>query len=246
MSSAQAHVHALMGVDRYFYLRCHGLAASEEELRDLYRLRYAIYCEECGFLSADDYPDGLEIDSFDERSAQFSAVNDDQEVVGTARLVLASSDEADFPLMSHCPPEADFVVPPARESAEVSRLAVNRKYRRRKGDTLFGVNEEEIRKEPGAKDEVTGERRSNAPLLVLGLYREMYCYSRENGIRYWYAAMEGSLARVLKFFGFNFVPIGPQHDYYGPVRPYLGDLDVLEAQLKASNPDLLAWFQSPL
>lgn len=243
---SSAHAHALKGVDRYFYLRCHGLGASKDELENLFRLRYAIYCEECNFLAAADYPDGLEIDEFDERSVQFSAVNEGEEVVGTSRLVLAGSDAADFPLMSHCPPEAGFDIPPAAQSAEVSRLAVNRNYRRRKGDTLFGVNEDEIKREPGERDEDSGERRSNAPLLVLGLYREMYCYSRANGIRYWYAAMEGSLARVLKFFGFKFVPIGPQHDYYGPVRPYLGDLDVLEADLKASNPDLLAWFQAPL
>lgn len=243
---SSAHAHALKGVDRYFYLRCHGLAAADEELADIFRLRFAIYCQECGFLPTDRFPDGMERDEYDPRSVHFSAVNESSEVVGTSRLVVCPGDSDVPPLMALCPPDSDFDCPPAHQSAEVSRLAVNKRYRRRQGDTLFGVNEEEITKKPGERDADSGERRSNAPLLVLGLYREMYQYSRANDIRYWYAAMEPSLVRVLRFFGFDFELIGPQHDYYGPVSPYLGDLDVLEEKLEASNPDLLAWFKSSL
>lgn len=244
MSSAQAH--ALQGVDRYFYLRCHDRTSNEEDLAPIYALRYAIYCEECGFLPTQDYPDGLESDPYDQRAVHFSAVNESEEIVGTSRLVLCDTPTDEFPLMSLCPPDSDFVMPPAGQCAEVSRLAVNRMYRRRKGDTLFGINEGELKREPGARDPASGERRANAPLLVLGLYREMYGYSRSNGIDYWYAAMEDSLARVLGMFGFKFQVIGPKQDYYGPVRPYLGDLKRLESELQASNPDLLAWFQSVL
>lgn len=243
MGSARAN--ALQGVDRYFYLRCHE-HASEAELRPIYALRYAIYCEECGFLPSEDYPDQLESDEYDVHSALFSAVNEGEEVVGTSRLVLGREVEQQLPFVSHCPPNADFEFPPAAESAEISRLAVHSNYRRRKGDTLFGVNEEELKREPGEKDAASGERRANAPLLVLGLYREMYCYSKANDIRYWYAAMEASLARVLSHFGFKFTVIGPRQDYYGPVRPYLGDLRKLEKELAESSPEMLAWFQSPL
>ena len=52
--------------------------------------------------------------------------------------------------------------------------------------------------------------------------------------------------RVLRQFSFVFQPIGPRQDYYGPVRPYFGDLRRLERELAASNPDMLAWFQAPL
>lgn len=243
---SSAHAHALKGVDRYFHLRSHGLGADANELRPIFALRYSVYCQECEFLPAGDYPNGLESDEFDGTSAQFSAVNEKEEVVGTARLVRAPGEEGDFPLMSHCSPGADFSPPPKEFSAEISRLAVHSNYRRRKGDTLYGVNETELSREPGERDEASGERRANAPLLVLGLYREMYCYSKNNGIRYWYAAMEAPLARVLRHFGFKFRVIGPRQDYYGPVRPYLGDLEQLERELKEKNPEMLAWFQSPL
>lgn len=243
---SSAHAHALKGVDKYFYLRCHDRSSSPEDLAPIYALRYAIYCEECGFLAAEDFPDGLESDQYDQSAVHFSAVNESEEVVGTSRLVTCDEETGEFPLMSRCPPDSDFELPPSQHCAEVSRLAVNRGYRRRKGDTLFGVNETELKREPGTRDPESGERRANAPLLVLGLYREMYCYSRKNGIDYWYAAMEDSLSRVLGMFGFKFQVIGPKQDYYGPVRPYLGDLERLETELKASNPELLAWFQSAL
>lgn len=242
---SKARAQALKGVDRYFYLRRYDGRVDASELDPIYALRYAIYCVECGFLSPEDYPAGLESDEYDVRSQLFAASNDADEIVGTSRLVVCESADQEAPLMVHCPPDSGFEPPPWAEVAEVSRLAVNKNYRRRQGDTVFGVNEGELDREPEEVDIDSGKRRANAPLLVLGLYREMYRYSRSNGIRYWYAAMEDSLARVLAFFGFNFKVIGPRHDYYGPVRPYLGDLDVLEADLRASNPDLLAWFQAP-
>jgi N-acyl amino acid synthase of PEP-CTERM/exosortase system len=89
---------------------------------------------------------------------------------------------------------------------------------------------------------VRRDRRGNSPLLLLGMYREMYRYSRQNGIRYWYAAMERSLARSLEKMGFRFVPIGPQVDYYGPVTPHMADLDELLGRLKRENKFLAAWF----
>jgi N-acyl amino acid synthase of PEP-CTERM/exosortase system len=70
----------------------------------------------------------------------------------------------------------------------------------------------------------------------------MYRHSRQNGIRYWYAAMERSLARSLEKMGFKFVPIGPQVDYYGPVTPHMVDLNDLDERLKRENKFLAAWF----
>ncbi|HEY8856228.1 MAG TPA: hypothetical protein VIM43_02585, partial [Rugosibacter sp.] len=32
---------------------------------DIMKLRYEVYCNECRFLSADDYPDGCESDAYD-------------------------------------------------------------------------------------------------------------------------------------------------------------------------------------
>ena len=234
---------SLRALAKYFSLHSYEQGSDGPELNELYALRYQIYCLECHFLNEARYPDGLEIDDYDQRSAHFAATNAEGVVAGTARLVLPAAGEP-FPFIDHCPPFPDFKPPPAAESGEVSRLAVKREYRRRAGDTLWGINQSHL-KGPSAPDESPrGEKRVNAPLLVLGLYRQIYRFSCENGIRYWYAAMEKGLARVLRIYGFDFAPIGPESDYYGPVTPYLGDLRKLERELEASNPALMWWFRS--
>ena len=234
---------ALEALAKYFSLHTFDIGCSTKELKNLYALRYDIYCLECGFLAAEDYPDGLETDEFDRRSAHFSANNADGLVAGAVRLVTSEA-EKPFPYLDHCTPFADFEPPPLVESGEISRLAVRREYRRRAGDSLSGVNESHLKGVDAVDTSPQGERRVNAPLLVLGLYREMYRYSCDKDIRYWYAAMEKKLARVLDLFGFHFTPIGPEQDYYGPVTPYLADLRKLEQDLEASNPALLWWFRS--
>lgn len=213
---------------------------------EIYALRYAVYCVECGFLDLAEYKQGLESDEYDDKSAHFTAHNFSNELVGTVRLVQASTTSG-FPFRGHCPELFEGTkLPPAELCGEVSRLVVRRDYRRRAGDTMAGVPKEFLEggNAPVAAIRPVGERRSNSPELLLGMYRQMYKYSVQTGIRYWYAAMERSLTRALARFQFNFKPIGPQVDYYGPVTPYVADLRQVERQLDATNPDLMAWFRN--
>lgn len=233
--------HLLAVLNRYFDLESLPPGASDEALREVYALRYEVFCTECGFMPPEDYPDGLEYDAYDPAAAHFCARNTERRVVGASRLVLLP-DGTPFPYEAHCKPFVDFVPPPASESAEVSRLAIHSSYRRRAGDTLSGVNPADADgpRKPGPRG---AEKRINAPLLTLGLYREMYRYSCANNIRYWYAAMERPLVRILALYGFPFKPIGPEQDYHGPVTPYMGDLRDFETHLGGINEELLAWFQ---
>lgn len=229
------------------------LLSKEQEAEmfcEIAKLRYEVYCAECKYLSEQDYVSGLETDDYDGRSIQVSAENKDGQVVGTVRLVLANAQQI-FPFEEHCTVFPDFVFPPREECAEVSRLIVKKAFRRRAGDTLQGVTKEF--QETGKAEDISPqtqsmthrrkERRSSSPEIMLGMYREMYRYSRQNGIRYWYAAMEKGLARLLERMGFRFVPVGPETDYYGPVTTYIADLRQVESALNHANRFLLAWFQ---
>lgn len=220
-----------------------------ETFRDIARLRYEVYCEECGYLDPSAYQAQLETDGYDDRSVHVSAQTIEGEIVGTVRLVLARCDQI-FPFEEHCPIYPDFLFPPREQCAEVSRLIVKKNYRRRAGDSLQGVSREF--QEKGGAAEVTPQipsiihhknRRSRSPQIMLGMYREMYRYSRQHGIRYWFAAMEKGLARLLDRMGFRFAPVGPETDYYGPVTPYMADLRQVENALNNANRFLLAWFQ---
>lgn len=208
-------------------------------LKTALELRYQVYCLECNFLSPDDYPDGIETDEHDDEAAHFHAFDARGELVGYVRLVRPDADRL-FPLQRQCKltvPRTEL--PPPRRAAEISRLMVRRDYRRRRGDSLSGVTAGQNRAA------LVGDRRHEAPQILLSLYRQMYLYSLAHDIRYWYAAMERPLARSLSQLKFGFDAIGPETDYYGPVAPYLADLRQLESQVGAHDPELLEWLHQP-
>lgn len=202
-------------------------------------LRYKVYCEECGFLKPEACSNGRESDEHDINSAHFAALNRSVELAGYVRLVLPDAIET-FPFHNHCVSLFEGVaLPPAPLSAEISRLMVRKDYRRRHGEQPPSGASTDT-----AEPTYDHELRNPSPQILLTLYREMYAYSLHNGIRYWYAAMERSLARILTRMNFGFQQIGPATDYYGPVAPYVADLRVFEDQLDQRNPALLAWMRS--
>ncbi|CAN7622930.1 PEP-CTERM/exosortase system-associated acyltransferase [Massilia sp. LjRoot122] len=214
-------------------------------LKEIFKLRYEVYCLERQYLAASEFEEGLETDEYDDCSIHFAAYTLDNNIVGTVRLVQPHPGQ-EYPFESHCMPFPDFVAPARESVAEISRLVVRKSYRRRRGDSMEGISQDFVEKGSAKTikphSSVRRDKRGNSPLLLLGMYREMYRYSRQNGIRYWYAAMERSLARSLEKMGFKFVPIGPQVDYYGPVTPHMADLDELIGRLERENKFLAAWF----
>jgi N-acyl amino acid synthase of PEP-CTERM/exosortase system len=209
-------------------------------MQRVHALRFEVYCTECDFLPAADYPDGRESDRHDAISQHFCALNLQQELVGYVRLVPAD-EQGRFPFQARCAGLFDGVtLPPPQQAGEISRLIVHKHYRRRRGDTLAGVTIASPDQPPRQ------ERRNDSPQILLTVFRQIYAASVGSGTRYWYAAMERSLARALKQLGFDFKQIGPVTDYYGPVAPYLADLRELEASVGQTKPELLRWMCEPL
>jgi len=214
---------------------------TEELLKEIYRVRYEVYCLECGFLPPADYPDGLEIDKFDAHSIHFAAFADN-EVIGTARLVKESGHG--YPLNGHCREitinEKELI---KDGLVEVSRLALRKSFRRRKEDGIYAV-ESYLKKSEGGilaekvEDRTEQERKRHQPVVILGLYKAMYHETRRIGYGHWYAAMEKKLWYALKTFNFTFQEIGPQVDYYGPVTPYWGAISRMEKEVNDNSPDL--------
>lgn len=225
---------SLFGQQRYFEFR--QVDASPACLEETYKLRYQVYCLERGFLAASDYPRRMESDEFDPHSEHFSAYDRMDQIAGSVRLV-RHSERLGYPFQAHCPVYPDITLPPDGEAQEISRLVVSKHYRRRREDNWIGIDAGHAPPSPEI-----ASKRGGHPIIVLGLYRAMFAYSRANGVRYWYAAMERSLARLLGRYGFDFTQIGPQVDYYGPVAVYLADLRTLEARVSAENPTLFGWF----
>jgi N-acyl amino acid synthase of PEP-CTERM/exosortase system len=209
----------------------------DRHFRRALELRYQVYCLECSFLSPHEYANGVETDEHDDAAAHFYAFDSHDELVGYVRLVRPDIDQR-FPFHKHCTTSAgDIVLPVPGQAAEISRLMVRRDYRRVRHAPIPGAKAgQKIARSPG-------EKRHEAPEILMNLYRQMYAYSRAHGIEHWYAAMERPLARSLRRMSIAFRPIGPQTDYYGLVTPYLASVQELESQVGARNPRLLAWLQ---
>jgi N-acyl amino acid synthase of PEP-CTERM/exosortase system len=219
---------------------------------DIARLRFEVYCLECAFLQSETFHEGLEHDQYDTHAMHFAAYTLEERVIGAVRLV-QPKDGKPYPFQQYCKPFDGLELPPDGEAAEISRLVVRKGHRRRRADSLLGVpgrddleqewyDHEHWRRAQGRR----GDER-DSPMLLFGLYREMYRHSLRSGIRYWYAAMERSLIRSLERLGFAFEAIGPQADYYGAVTPCLLDLRAMEERLHNTNPALARWFmQRPL
>ncbi|MDM5178066.1 PEP-CTERM/exosortase system-associated acyltransferase [Massilia sp. DJPM01] len=112
-------------------------------LSRIYRMRYQVYCLECRFLDAAAYPDGIESDGWDANSAHVAANSLDGDLIGTVRLVRPQPGRA-FPFQAQCPVYEGVVLPPRGESAEVSRLIVEKALRRRSGDAMEGMSSDVV------------------------------------------------------------------------------------------------------
>ena len=204
------------------------------------QLRYSVYCVECKYLDASRYPSQRETDEFDPYSVHFAATNERQEMVATLRLVRDSS--LGFPLELHAEHlSADYRKLPRDKTAEISRLILARSYRRRANDGLYGQELGGPPKDAEAQAEAT-YRRSQYPLILFGLFKEMYVESVNMGLEYWVAAMEAGLQRMLTKFGLGLHQVGEPMSYYGEVIPYYASIRQLEEFVMNSRPDVFRFF----
>ncbi|AGA89948.1 putative PEP-CTERM/exosortase system-associated acyltransferase [Thioflavicoccus mobilis 8321] len=227
--------------DRYFQFSS---VDGKPGLEVAYRMRYQVYCIERGLLRPQDYPDGLEYDEYDAFSLHVLATHCSGEPAGTARMVMHSP--LGFPLMRHCrfSGEYDYLNDPAypghSHGAEVSRLAISRAFRMRAGDSYYGGAPREDTPSGSAGHPPAALR--SAPEVLAGVCRVMYQESKRRGITYWVLAMEKSLSVILNRIGLEFMPAGPESNYYGPVRPYFTTVERCEAELYKRSPERLRYF----
>lgn len=97
---------------------------TEDELSEVYKLRFKVYCQERGFESEEDHPNGYEADEYDPYSVHFIA-GIDSETVGTVRLIL--NNPIGFPVEKHCKISISRKGVKREKTVEISRLAVSKK-----------------------------------------------------------------------------------------------------------------------
>ncbi len=245
----------------------------EKDLKKIFRLRYKVYCEEWGFEKPEKYPDRLETDEFDKSAIHFAVRDDEQKIVGTIRLILDSPEG--FPAEKYCQANLEEKELARGGIAEISRLAISRKYRRRSEDKyIYGPDEERrsigsfgnsfnnhnnrnrfrrtddrygYKKHAGRpmKNEMQNDRR-NRHELVTSLYKAIYHESKRRKLTHWYAVMTKGLVILLGRYGFKFGAIGDPVDYHGIRTPYLGEIQKIEQDVLNSNPAVYEEFTKDL
>jgi len=233
-------------------------ADTPAKLQECYRIRYKVYCEE-GLIPGFDvkhYPEGLEYDQYDERSAHCLLIHRPTgHIAGTVRVILPIRDQEDikFPLEEHAGKTfykdiIDFEKLPRTRIGEISRLILAPEFRARRGESkhIYGVAEDfesslkqkERRRSdssPQESDRRSGTPRRVFPHPILGLFVAIVRMSLARELTYWYGGMEPVCARFLRAFGINFTPVSPIVDYYGPCKSYIGEIADIMANIYRTN-----------
>jgi N-acyl amino acid synthase of PEP-CTERM/exosortase system len=203
-------------------------ADTPELLDEVFSLRYQVYCIENQFEDATQYPDGREMDVYDPRSRHVAMIHRRSgDVVATTRLIIARQlRAAPLPIERVICPEAMFELKryPASQVAEISRYAISKNLRRRKGETEIA--------DIGWNSAETVDSRRYMPHLTLGLMRGILTLSVAADVRFLCACVKPALRRLLQQFGLEFRPIGSLVEYHGIRQPCIADRDELLSGLR--------------
>jgi N-acyl amino acid synthase of PEP-CTERM/exosortase system len=188
--------------------------ADTPALRDeAYRLRYQVYClENTDFENPDEHQDGRECDCDDDRSIHALLMHRRTGMyAGTVRVVLPSSSR---PLPVHNLLEAQdenllSQLPARRELAEISRFAVSKEFRRRRGEERYPDVS------AGSCGPNMSDERRVLPFITFGLLRGVLEICLEHRVPWIAAVMEPALLRIFDRFGVNFERIGMPVEHHG-------------------------------
>lgn len=181
---------------------------STDELTDVFRLRYQVYCLERDYESPEDYPCELESDEYDQYSMHFIARAEDIPV-GTVRLILPSP--LNLPVARYCGVKLDEICPDSARVAEISRLAVS----------SLALKQCSI-----SKGYVTVR-------LIRELFRANKLFNLD--INYVFVAMSKALERRLQRCGIGFTKAGNPVEYHGIRTPYYAATDELVQRLSQNR-----------
>ena len=191
-----------------------------------FALRYQVYCLERKFEDPNEHANHLERDEFDRRALHSLIFHRPRaEAIGTVRLILAEPRRDSLPIQQllhkNGLDSSDYFQ--SERTAEISRFAISKEFRRRNLIEPFGETRHS-----------DTERRSNLPCL--GLIQNILRQSLEFGISSWTAVMEPQLLRMLASMAIQFMPIGPLVNHHGLRQPSFCQVPQMLEALKYQRP----------
>jgi N-acyl amino acid synthase of PEP-CTERM/exosortase system len=213
-------------------------ADTPERLKEAYRLRYQVYCVENNFEDATGRTDGMETDEYDKHSVHSLLIHRPTGMVaGTVRLILpdGSGSIAALPVSQVCTDQSlhDKAKFPPERTAEISRFAVSKAFRRR----ITDATHPDMHFVDGVPMDRAQERRILTPNITLGLMKAIAEMSIRNRITHLCAMMEPALLRLTGRLGIKFTPLGKTVEYHGVRQPCYAALTDIGFALMQCSPE---------
>ena len=214
-------------------------ALSDDLKREVYNLRFQVYCKETDFEDPANHPNGLEYDEYDDNSIHYLIRHRNTKAyAATTRLILPEHNKPEKPFPIELHSTIDNLEPlkgvPRNKLAEVSRFCVSKEFKRRKYDkveSLTGIHEDSIQ-------HITEDEKRTFPHITIALIASQIRISEQHDIHYWYAVMEPALLRFLSLLGIHFTGIGPIINYHGKRKPGIIKVSDLLNGVLQKNPPL--------
>ncbi len=221
---------------RYFDL---SLAMTRKQRALVYQIRYRVYCEEFGYEPASDFSGHQEMDEFDCQSVHCLATHRESGITaGCVRLVLTEGNDK-LPIETHAGDSLDQAFMDGFSDrrhtlCEISRLAVESAFRRRRGEerSVYGnIN----------ADETNVLERRTFPVISLALIIGAGAVADILDRKNCFSLMEPSLPLLLKRAGMHFKRVGEDFDFRGLRAAYYGNMNDLFGN---APPDLKRYFST--
>ena len=190
----------------------------ENEKAQAYRLRHKIFCKELKWVPETET--SLEIDKFDDGAVFLGVFNKHNQLMAFIRIIMP---EKCFMLEE----VFSFLVSPEHtirkesDTAELSRLCII----------------------PEARNHVL-QNNFNTGMISMFLYKGVYQWCRNNGIRYLYFEVDYKFYKLLRKQGITCDTVGPPNIMPDGILATAAilDWDKFEAINEETRPDLLKWF----
>jgi N-acyl amino acid synthase of PEP-CTERM/exosortase system len=207
-------------------------ALTDELKNEVFRIRHRVYCEELGFEPT--RPDRRERDEYDAHSVHVLIRSvDDDAYIGCARMVLARPGDPYYPLPFEraCGSSLDRnLMDPTRVPrsavAEVSRLAIVKTFRRRKGEA--GTADAVAQMNFGTED------RPRFPYIQVGLYLGIFALARRSDIDTLLVLTEPRTATHFGNLGVKVRPVGAPVEHGGTRVPAVMNVNEVVSGLRFS------------
>ncbi|MBF0266645.1 MAG: PEP-CTERM/exosortase system-associated acyltransferase, partial [Gammaproteobacteria bacterium] len=182
------------------------LASTQEKLKQVYSVRYRVYCEEFGYEDTALFPTEMETDEFDNYSTHCLIIHKaTQRPAACVRLVPAIvKGEDKFLPLEKCCDQALYkdkikeMKIDRNKACEISRLAVDGVFRRRSGESLTRFGDIDI------NINFSDAEQRTFPIIAVAAFLSAKALTALTGKTNMFAMMEPFLPRLLKRSGLLF------------------------------------------